>query len=61
MVDTGSSVTLLNEKVWKVAVHGQKQLNPANLCVVKGGGSMVGCTALLYVTGHKNVCWELIS
>ena len=29
LVDTGSSVTLLHENVWKAAVRGQKQLSPA--------------------------------
>ena len=38
LVDTGSSVTLLHENVWKVAVRGQKQLSPAKHPVMAVNG-----------------------
>ena len=38
LVDTGSSVTLLHEKVWKAAVHGKKQLSPAKHPVMAVNG-----------------------
>ena len=38
LVDTGSSVTLLHENVWKAAVRGQKQLSPAKYPVMAVNG-----------------------
>ena len=47
LVHTGSSVTLLHEKVWKAAVHGQ--LSPANYPVMAVNGES------LILRGQANV------
>ena len=59
LVDTGSSVTLLHENVWKAAVRGQKQLSPAKYPVMAVNGESLVLSGqgdvLLKVGEHAGV------